>query len=240
MTLGAWERRLRIPVRWVDGHWECAFGGRIPVNDGANAELVIPRGSIADRTFLDEMLRSDHHKVLEEGARLLIGLTVKPEAPHLEKLKDCLIRNDDSPRKIVTGLVEPGYRYDPYFVEVQLGAPTDRQARTFGSGQGGLWLMTKGIEAVGLASTTVKLPAEVSAEPVASLNHAYTKLSEVFERWRISHTGNIYERVLYQEQNGKWYPLDVLRNNALQKVEHQTAQSLWNEFMCKMTRANRA
>jgi hypothetical protein len=152
------------------------------VKDGANAELVIPRGLIADRTFLDEMLRSAYHKVLDEGARLLIGLTVKPEAPPQERLKDCHNRHHESPRKIVTGIVEPGHRYDPYFVEAQLGGPTDRQARTFGSGQGGLWLMTKGIEAVGLASTTVKLPAEVSAKPVASLNHAYTKLSEEFER----------------------------------------------------------
>jgi len=30
-------RRLRIPVRLVDGVWECAFGGAVPVNDGAEA-----------------------------------------------------------------------------------------------------------------------------------------------------------------------------------------------------------
>jgi hypothetical protein len=88
------------------------------------------------------------------------------------------------------------------FVEVWLGGPDDKQARLFQTNRGGLWLMTEGVEAVGLASTTVLLPDIISAEPVASLNHAYTKLSETFETWRISHTGNIYTRVLYQERNG--------------------------------------
>ena len=47
--------------------------------------------------------------------------------------------------------------------------------------------MTQGVEAIGLASTTVLLPSGITTKPVASLNHAYTKLSETFETWRISH-----------------------------------------------------
>ena len=43
-------------------------------------------------------------------------------------------------------------------------------------------------------STTIKLPNEVSTDPVASLNHAFTKFSEVYELWRISRTGNLYTR----------------------------------------------
>ena len=135
------------------------------------------------------------------------------------------------------GARPPDYRYDPYFVEVQLAGANDRQARLFGTRRGGLWLMTQGIEAVGLASATVKLPRDISADPVTSLNHAYTKLSELFETWRISHTGNIYKRILYREKNEKWYPLDVLRNRALQNAEHETAQALWNTFMARMTNA---
>jgi hypothetical protein len=97
--------------------------------------------------------------------------------------------------------------------------------------------VTEGIEAVGLASTTVRLSSEIADEPARSLNHAYTKLSEAFETWRISHTGNIYQHVLYREKNGKLFLLDVLRNRALQQAEHETAQSLWNTFMAKMTEA---
>jgi hypothetical protein len=95
--------------------------------------------------------------------------------------------------------------------------------------------MTEGAEAVGLASTTVLLPAAISTKPVASLNHAYTKLSEVFETWRISHTGNIYTRLLYRERNGIWYPLDILRNETLVTQEQDLARKLWDDFMGKMS-----
>ena len=177
------------------------------------------------------------HKMLDEGTRLLVGLTVKPDKPPQAKLKPLLQPYDNLRKMLGRPLLEPDYRYDPYFVEVQLAGPNDRQARLFGTLRGGLWLMTQGIEAVGLASATVKLPQDISAEPVASLNHAYTKLSKVFETWRISHTGNIYKRILYREKNEKWYPLDVLRNWTLQNAEHETAQALWNTFMAKMTNA---
>jgi hypothetical protein len=203
----------------------------------AEAELVVSRTSISDRTFLEMMERKGLHKVLDEGARLIVGLTIKPESPPKKELKPLLKPSDSLWKEFGTTLLEPEYRYDPFFVEVQLAGPSDKQARQFDTIQGGLWLITEGIEAVGLASTTVKLPPEVSDEPVASLNHAYTRLSEAFETWRISHTGNIYKRVLYRERNEKWYPLDVLRNRALQKAEHETAQMLWNIFMAKMTEA---
>ena len=39
--------------------------------------------------------------------------------------------------------------------------------------------MTEGAKAIGLASTTVLLPCAISTKPVASLNHAYTKLSKI-------------------------------------------------------------
>jgi hypothetical protein len=234
---GASERRLRIPIQFVGSVWEFKFGGQIPVGDGTQAELVVSRAAISDRNFLNTMEAKASHKMLDEGTRLLVGLTVKPDKPPQAKLKPLLQPYDNLRKMLGRPLVEPGYRYDPYFVEVQLAGPNDRQARLFGTRRGGLWLMTQGIEAVGLASATVKLPQDISAEPVASLNHAYTKLSESFETWRISHTGNIYKRILYREKNEKWYPLDVLRNRALQNAEHETAQALWNTFMAKMTNA---
>jgi hypothetical protein len=118
---------------------------------------------------------------------------------------------------------------------VTIAGPDNKQAQLFDTNRGGLWLVTEGAEAIGLASTAVRLPCAISTEPVASLNHAYTKLSETFETWRISHTGNIYTRVLYQERTGIWYPLDVLRNKALEKQEQEIARNLWDDFMGKMS-----
>jgi hypothetical protein len=121
------------------------------------------------------------------------------------------------------------------FVEVTLAGPDEKQTRLFETNRGGLWLITAGAEAIGLASATILLPSAISTQPVASLNHAYTKLSEVFETWRISHTGNIYSRVLYRERNGIWYPLDILRNKTLAKQEQEIARKLWDDFLGKMS-----
>jgi hypothetical protein len=239
MTKACSTRRLHIPVRFVDGVWECSLGGKVPVKETAEAELIVDRKSISDRTFLEMMERKARHKVLEEGTPLLVSLTVKPERPPPEKLKPFLKRYEDLQGTIAIEFLDTWSPGTLSFVEVNLAGPDDRQARLFDTNRGGLWLMTQGVEAIGLASTTVQLPKEISAHPVASLNHAYTKLSEAYETWRISHTGNIYARVLYRERNGKWYPLDLLRNKALDKQEQEIAKGLWEAFITKMTFTNK-
>jgi hypothetical protein len=239
MTKAPSTRRLRIPVRFVDSLWECSLGGAVPVKEATEAELVVDRNSIWDRAFLELMERKARHKVLEEGTPLLVSLTVKHESPPPEKLKPLLKRYDDLPGRIGSEFLNTWSPGTLSFVEVNLAGPDRNQARLFDTDRGGLWLITQGVEAIGLASTTVRLPKEISADPVVSLNHAYTKLSEVFETSRISHTGNIYTRVLYQERNGKWYPLDLLRNKALDKQGLEIAKGLWEAFMANMTMTNK-
>ena len=90
MTKAPSSRRLRIPVRFIDGVWECAFGGAIPVKDDTQAELLVQRSSISDKIFLDTMERGGRHKVLDEGTTLLACLTIKPESPASEKLRPLL------------------------------------------------------------------------------------------------------------------------------------------------------
>jgi hypothetical protein len=235
MTKTYSTRRLRIPVRFVDGVWECALGGAVPVRNDTEAELVVQRTSISDKAFLETMERKVRHKVLDEGTPLLVCLTMKSASPASDALRTVLKSYDSFRGAIATTYLNYWNPRTIAFVEVHLAGPDNKQARLFGTNRGGLWLMTEGVEAVGLASTTVLLPDAISAKPVASLNHAYTKLSETFETWRISHTGNIYTRVLYQERNGTWYPLDILRNKALEKQEQQIARNLWEDFMAKMS-----
>lgn len=45
-----------------------------------------------------------------------------------------------------------------------------------------------------------------------SLNEAYSKLSEIYEKERKSHTGNIFLKILYKEKTN-FYPLDKLRKS---------------------------
>ena len=93
MTKAFSTRRLRIPVRSVDGVWEC---WRTSTSEGGHRSwnLLLDRKSVSDGTFLETMERKARHKVLEEGTPLLVSLTVKPKNSPPEKLLPFLKRYD--------------------------------------------------------------------------------------------------------------------------------------------------
>jgi hypothetical protein len=93
---------------------------------------------------------------------------------------------------------------------------------------GGVFLLFNGLSQTGILTSPIKLPIKDKTgdgdndKVVDSLNYAFTCLSEEYEPWRKSHTGNIYDRIFYKEKNDKWYPIDVLRNIvSVKKDEHQ-------------------
>jgi hypothetical protein len=229
---------VRSPIEgargFVDGVWECSLGGSVPVRENAYAELLIDRSLISDKPFLEVLEQKALHKVLEEGTKMLVSLTIKAEAPPPKALSAFLRSAEDYKGAIVTSHLENWNPDTLRFIEVTLDTPNEKQARLFQTNRGGLWLITQGLEATGLSTTRIRLPDAISSDAVGSLNHAFTKFSEVFEAWRISHTGNIYSRVLYQERNGRWYPLDLLRNKTLDANEREIAKSFWEAFLTKM------
>lgn len=226
---------LRIPVRFIEERWECEYGGAIPVGDNTTGELVISRRSITDKPFLERMRAKSSIKVLDQDVKLFAYLATKDQAQLTDSLKKQLVPFKSLRETIATEHIDNWNSGDLSLVEVSIGAPTEQQSRKFKTKAGGLWLLTEGPKAVGLQSTSISLPEAVSKEPVSSLNHAFTKLSEVYEPWRISHTGNVYQRFLYQEKDKRWYPLELLRNAALAKKEQEIAFQLWQDFMKRMS-----
>ena len=73
---------------------------------------------------------------------------------------------------------------------------------------GGLWMRHTGLDKCELESGRILLPPGLDPGDAASLNHAFTLLSERFEVHRMSHTGNVYERIFYEETDGHWWWLD--------------------------------
>src|SRR5688500_7023805 len=102
MTKPQSTRRLRIPVRFIDGFWECAWGGAVPVRNATEAELVVQRSCLSDKTFLEAMERKGRHKVLDEGTSLLVCLTMKPDSPASDALRPLLKSYDSFRGKIAT------------------------------------------------------------------------------------------------------------------------------------------
>ena len=234
------DRFLRIPVRYVEDCWECGYGGIVPVAPDTEAELVINSRSITDKSFLERMRFKSRTKVLEQGVTLLAYLATKEQTQLTDAQKKHLIPWQSMLHEIATEHIDNWSTGGLSLVEVSIGGPTDQQAKKFETESGGLWLLTEGPKAVGLQSTRIALPEVVSKDPVNSLNHAFTKLSETYEPWRISHTGNVYQRFLYKETNGKWYPLELLRNAAMAKKEQEIAYQLWLDFMKRMSSSSAA
>ena len=159
---------------------------------------------------------------------------VKPEAPRTDNLARHLV-----PCRDVTVQMPPleifGISFvASHFVEVEIAPPTKRQQLDLGTLDGGLWLLLSGTRTEAIRSNAIILPSDIADKPAQSLNHALTILSEVYERWRISHTGNIYERVFYRTTDDRWFPLGVLREAARGEHEELIAGRLWESFLERM------
>jgi hypothetical protein len=228
-------RNIHVPVRYVAGVWECELGGPVPVVEGAVARLSISASDISGSAFLEAMNRPAKHRVLGEGATFRIALTIKPGTPLSPELHKHLISYRQIKHQIATEEFLDSFNSSHlYFVEVSLSKPNESHIKRFETADGGLWFITEGLTTTGIESTTVILPPAVSDERAISLNHSLTRLSETYETTRRSHTGNVYARVLYQAQDNRWYPLDVLRKRALEDQANAIGGQLWDEFMRKM------
>lgn len=215
---------IRIPVRLANGKWECVYGAEVPLRDGAVGELLIEKSAISDERFFDSLQRIEH-KILGRWTTLLVALSLPPHA----ELDARLLRYLVAPGSVKWS----GDYYDvlrsrsPHiaFVEVQVGEPTAWQAERARYQDGGVWLVVEGMQPKGIITSQILIPPVVSEEPLNSLNHAFTRLSEMYEPWRKSHTGNIYERVFYQEADGRWYPLNILRDAALARHRQEFGEA---------------
>lgn len=216
--MAASSRKIRVPVKLVNGQWELLYGGPVRVADGAFGELHLDRSAFDDKDFLKALTQKRRVEVLPEGIELRVALSIHTPLPGFEH---CLISQRDTP---YVDFAKVGGTY--YFVPVWLASPSEMQRRR-GVTSGALTLVLEGMEPRAIESGQVRLPDIPSLGPADSLNHAFTLLSEVFEPWRQAHTGNIYERIFYKETDGLWYPLDALRDKQLAEAEREVISALW-------------
>lgn len=179
------------------------------------------RKNLPDSTKDKQIFHKYRHLVLPVGTTLLVALTIRHKAKlspdlqnHLKLRSEYHIGNDFYMSKLSV---------DTQFIEITISDPTTMQ-NEFLEDTGGVFLLFNGLSQTGISTNSTKLPIQENDKDVVvdSLNYAFTRLSEKYEPWRKSHTGNIYDRILYKEKNNKWYPIDVLRNVvSVKKDEHQ-------------------
>jgi len=227
-------KTIRIPVKLVDGNWEYFYGASLPVKNGAVADLLVDESAVIDKDFLKVLKRKSKHKIIEEGVKLLVALTIK-DKPELDpELKKHLKKRSSSGIKLGSSFYYKLRSDDTQFVEISIGALTDKQKQDNPKEDGGIWLELQGMQPKSITTSSIKLPDGVFDDEIISLNHAFTLLSEKYEPWRKSHTGNIYDRFLYQETNGTWYPIEVLRNTEIIKEEHQLIKEQWKRIASEL------
>lgn len=210
---------IRVPVKLVEGHWELLYGGPVKVKEGASGELHVDRIYFTDQKFLKALTEKRRVAVLPPGTELRVALTVKPEL-------DAALQKHLIPREATKHDHTAKISVDARFVSIYLGGPTETQLKK-NVRQVGLSLWLEGMEPRAMESGLVNLPDAPGLESVDSLNYAFTRLSEIFEPWRKAHTGSIYERFFYRDDNDCWYPLKDLRNHALASAERKLIKELW-------------
>lgn len=224
-----WDGRLRIPVKLVDGVWEFRYGGKFPVKEGSIGELLVAKGDVEDPSFAEALEVKGAYKILPAQSDLLAMLVVKPDDPP-EEVHKKLLEPEDVEKEIAWPFLENWSKRRPKFFRLKIGSPLPQSIMVENRNEGGLWLITEGTNSRRLSCGKLEINKTVTNEVIYSLNRAFTVLSEKFEPWRKSHTGNAYQRFLYKEKNEKWYPLDTLRNDALHRQEQAIASEFWKRL----------
>jgi len=221
---------VRIPVKLIDGRWYGIDGHELNIRANAVGELVLDRRDVEDKALLERLNQKLYVQVLGEDAVLRVALTIRDEPQLAEPLKKHFASRAEM--KLGAEYYHTAHGNNTQFVDISLGPATKDQCRRDPEATGGLWLQADGLRIKGLVTSTICVPKEVSEEPLGSLNHAFTRLSEVYEPWRISHTGNIFTRILYQESDdvGTWYPLEVLRKASAATDSQLLAKAAWEDI----------
>ena len=188
------SKTITIPVIVRNGQVTFLYGGNLPpLREGTEGKLIVPAEDVVDERWTVLLNLRVAVKFLPKGT--VVGIIMKfdraQDAINLGWLKDEL--------KEAKAVID-GY----YPVKICLPVKVCLQED--------LYLEIRGTSKPRLLNCRCYIPALVKHEKqfVNSLNEAYTRISEVFEPTRRSHTGNIFSLCIVKLPTG-WMLLDNLR-----------------------------
>lgn len=182
-----YEKSLRIGVQFDGSNFVLLDGSPLPkLHKGSVCELVLRPEVIQNPKDCERFILDEVVRILESGTAVLVGVS-----PHLvgDPKANGLIR-DPQAVKLQT---------EYWFVELLL--------------QEDLYIRIRGDQKAKLEKCKCLIPA-LNRE-ATSVNHAFTLVSEAYETERLSHTGNVFDRVYTCVGPGGWRTLDDLRLKAI-------------------------
>jgi hypothetical protein len=194
------SKKLRIGVRIRDWGIELLDGRPLPpLAMPCVAELVISPDSLVNPADRFEFSNERSVPFLSKDTELMLG--VSPNCIGSESPKEHLIRPED-------------LKLNCEFFLVQVVLETDLFLRIRGDGE------------ATLDQCKCFIPA--LDKHVKSVNIAFTRISEVFESLRLSHTGNVFLRGFARASEDRWSRLDELRTATIRRYMEQRAATAAN------------
>lgn len=164
------EKKVRIPIRIVNGQVKYFYGGNLPrIRTGAIGELILSENSIEDESFIKVSQQQHSVELLPSGTTIMVAVS----SQHIpSNLKKAIER--------INLIIDPACD----FVGVNLVEP--------------LQLLFRGSKKATLLDNKCFISSlKIEA---SSLNYAYTIISQRFEPHRRSHTGNVFKKCYYESK----------------------------------------
>jgi hypothetical protein len=177
-----------IPVRIQDGKLLfCYDNQEVIIAEDVEFSINIRKSYLHSRSILDYLKQKEKNIFFKKGEVLLAKL-----------FPTCLGQINDKDKKYLYDVVKDCKDLvSPSYVEIELLED--------------LFLQFKGSEKPKLTSCKCKIP--YLSKEVISLNHAYTTISTEFEKSRKSHTGNVFDKILYKNEHKRWHTIRSLRDH---------------------------
>ena len=187
------ERRVVIPIVVRSDELRPFYGGDMPkFKEGTIGELILDDESFLDPNDLDRFSVEYDQIILRGETQLFACMRLRDEFPSTPDVVQGI--TVDPPLDHKSGLI-------PFTLETDLV------------------LHLRGTKPAELERCTCRLDTIAGARAV-SVNNAYSQLSERYEPWRKSHTGNVFTEVYFLE-DGIAKRLDLLRQRATAELEKE-------------------
>jgi hypothetical protein len=166
-------RQVQIPVRVVNGAITFFYSGvPFPMCEGAIGDLIVDEEEVGSR-LRSLLQRQSVATMFDAGTTLWVNVQPDPSRPVPHAIGEFLENHRDA-KPLVPGPFAPVYLREP------------------------LRLHLRGTKLGELLSCSIVAPwlgnANDKSLYVSSLNQAYTRISEICEPQRKSHTGNVFEK----------------------------------------------
>jgi hypothetical protein len=190
-------QRVVIPVTLRGGQIVPFYGGEMPkLREGAVMDLITEEAAFLDPSELERFNKEDFPEILPKGNEMYAVIAHRHQPFHQVAEK-------------ISAFPSPGG--DTVLIPFKLAEPLHLHLRGTRKAELTLCLCDLGIE---------------GEEFPRSVNQAYSRLSEIYEPWRRSHTGNVFMKVYFRVPGtDDARPLEDLRK----ACEAQAEKSLFHQ-----------